>query len=58
MCLTSARISAADSVAPNAGMRGLRFMTAPPDAIVSNSESSGRADIASRDECAAGFTGR
>jgi len=50
MCLTSTRISEADSVAPKAGMRGLRFMTAPPDAIVSNSESSGRDDIASPDE--------
>ena len=58
MCLTSARISVAVSVPPNAGIRGLRFMTAPPDAIVSNSESSGRADMASREECTAGFTGR
>jgi hypothetical protein len=58
MCLTSARISAADSVAPKAGIRALRFITAPPAAIVSKSESSGRAVMASRDECTAGFTGK
>lgn len=51
-------MSAAGSVAPNAGILGLRFITAPPDAIVSNSESSGRAAIASREACAAGLTGR
>lgn len=51
-------MSALDNVAPNAGIRGLRAMIAPPPAMVSNRESSGRADIASRDACAAGFTGR
>ena len=58
MCLTRARISAVVSEPPNGGILGLRFMTAPPEAIVSKSESSGRADIASREECAAGLTGR
>jgi hypothetical protein len=58
MCLTSALISALDKVAPNAGIRGLRFMTFPPAAMVSNRESSGLADIASFEECTAGFTGR
>jgi hypothetical protein len=57
MCLTSARISAEVSVAPNAGMRGLRPMIAPPPAMVSNSESSGRVAIASGDEWTAGLTG-
>ena len=58
MCLTRALISVGESVFPKAGIRGLRFMTAPPAAIVSKSESSGRADMASLDACAAGFTGR
>ena len=58
MCLTRERISEAVNVAPNAGIRGLRFMIAPPPAIVSYNESSGRADIASREACADGFTGR
>jgi hypothetical protein len=58
MCLTSARISAGVSVAPKAGILALRFMTAPPAAMVSNNESSGRAAIASFEACAAGFTGR
>jgi len=57
MCATSARISAGDSDAPNAGMRGLRFMISPPAAIVSYNESSGRRDIASASSCLAGGTG-
>jgi hypothetical protein len=58
MCLTSARISPLVSEPPNGGIRGLRFITAPPEAIVSKSESSGLADMASREEWVAGFTGR
>jgi hypothetical protein len=49
MCRTRDRICADVSVVPYAGIRGLRFMIAPPPAIVSKSASSGLADIASRD---------
>jgi len=57
MWATKFRISASVKVAPKAGMRGERFMIAPPPAIVSYNASSDRADIASREACCAGFTG-
>lgn len=58
MCATSNRISASVSVAPKAGILADRFMIAPPPAMVSYNASSDRADIASREACCAGLTGR
>jgi hypothetical protein len=49
MWRTSEWISSGVSDPPNAGMRGLRFMTSPPEAIVSYSASSDRALIAARE---------